>query len=133
MKTTESEKTHGSVKKTTNSNLVYKTDEELLTKNPKNTTQIESIAIEDTPFHAIRFEEKWFLTLGKYRLSEPMETKEQVLEDAKDASWIRIMQIMRIMIQEEGKDQRTEMGKDVAEMLNRYNIKPKKNNNKTIN
>lgn len=62
---------------------------------------IESIPIEDTPFHSVKVEDKWFLTLGKYRLSPTFGTHEEVLEDAKDASWMRIMQIIQLMIDED--------------------------------
>jgi len=61
---------------------------------------LEQVPIEDTPFTAVKLDDKWFLTLGKYRLSEVMPSLEMVKEDAKDASWNRIMQIILIMIKE---------------------------------
>lgn len=60
--------------------------------------------IEGTPFTAVRLDDKWFLTMGKYRLSEPTKTFEEVLEEAKDASWFRIMQLIQIMIEEHEKN-----------------------------
>lgn len=69
-------------------------------REPPQNEMVESIPLEDTPFTAIRMDDKWFLTLGKYRLSEPVKTFDEVTENAKDASWMRIMQIMRIMIAE---------------------------------
>jgi len=66
---------------------------------------LETIPIEDTPFTAIRLDDKWFLTLGKYRLSDTLRSLEEVREDARDASWIRIMQICKIMIAEERREQ----------------------------
>jgi hypothetical protein len=66
-----------------------------------NTELVEQKEIENTPFMAVRMEDKWFLTLGKYRLTEPLKTEEEVIESAKDATWERIMQVMKIMIIEE--------------------------------
>ncbi|AXH75056.1 MAG: hypothetical protein [Microviridae sp.] len=62
---------------------------------------VEKIQIENTPFHAIRMDDKWFLVMGKYRLSEPVQTLEEVKADAADASWFRIMQLIQIMLEED--------------------------------
>lgn len=83
----ESGETHGNVNETDK-------------QNSKSRELVEQIAIEDTPFTAVRLEDKWFLTLGKYRLTEPMKTKYEVMESAKDASWGRIMQVIQIMIEQ---------------------------------
>ncbi|AXH75535.1 MAG: hypothetical protein [Microviridae sp.] len=72
---------------------------------------LEKVPIEGTPFHAIRFDQKWFLTMGHYRISEEMNSLKEVQEDAKDASWIRIMQIMNIMIKENYAEILAEAGK----------------------
>lgn len=61
---------------------------------------VQRIPIEDTPFTAIKFDDKWFLTMGKYRLTDPVDTLEGVKEDAQRADWARVMQIMQIMIDE---------------------------------
>jgi len=61
---------------------------------------LEKVPIEDTPFTAIRFENKWFLTMGKYRLTEPVDTLEAVQIDAQRADWYRVMQIINLMIEE---------------------------------
>lgn len=65
-----------------------------------NNQMLEQVAIEETPFTAVRLDEKWFLTMGKYRLTETLQSLEECKEAAKDASWIRIMQIINIMIKE---------------------------------
>lgn len=62
---------------------------------------VEHRKIEDTPFTAVRVNEDWFLTMGKYRLTEKLKTVEECQEEAKDASWMRIMQIVQIMIEED--------------------------------
>lgn len=55
--------------------------------------------IPDTPFKAVKFGEQWYLTLGKYRLTEGM-TRDEVIQAAYDTSWERIMQIIQILIDE---------------------------------
>lgn len=77
------EKLHGNAKKTNNSNSL-----------------IERVEIDGTPFTAIRNEEEWFLTMGKYRLTQAMKTLEEVKNDATNTDWFRIMQIIGIMIEE---------------------------------
>lgn len=86
-----------------------KTTEQGATHGPVNETDkqdsqskhlVEQVEIEGTPFKAIRYNEQWFLALGKYRLTnEPLKTLEDVKEEAKDASWHRIMQVVGIMIE----------------------------------
>lgn len=68
--------------------------------NSSNSELLEQKEIPETPFKAVRMEDKWFLTLGKYRLTEPMQTFEQISDDAHRADWTRIMQIINIMILE---------------------------------
>lgn len=83
----DSNTTHGNAKKTD--------------KQDSNSKKlIEQIKIEGTPFTAIKHDTKWYLTLGKYRLTEGMSTFRAVQKESKDASWYRIMQIMNIMIDE---------------------------------
>lgn len=55
--------------------------------------------IPDTPFKAIKFGDDWYLTLGKYRLTNG-GTRDEVIEAAFDTSWERIMQIIQILIDE---------------------------------
>lgn len=100
--TTESDTTHGNANQITKPHLhSMKTDEELLTKNPESTEILEIEQIDGTPFTAVRFHNEWHLCMGKYRLSEALETKEQVIEDSKRADWWRIMAIIKIMITED--------------------------------
>lgn len=66
-------------------------ERQLLTKKP----------IEDTPFTAVKFDDKWFLTMGKYRLTEPINSEEEVTKEAYSTTWHRIMQIIQIMIDED--------------------------------
>lgn len=96
--TSEQELLLGNVNQTNNNDLNYE-----LT---------ERVEIEETPFTAIRMDNIWFLTLGKYRISEPMETLEEIKKDAFRADWFRIMTIMGVVIEEYNK-KNNEENKDV--------------------
>lgn len=113
METTYKETTDTYVEKTTNSkwsfkkfiNEIFKRKrniEKLETDEPVkiNGKLLESIAIHNTPFHAVRFENKWFLTLGKYRLTNQLNNLEECKAEANEDGWLRRMQIMKIMITE---------------------------------
>lgn len=89
--TTESEQSQ------MNANQTHKED------SFKNTELTEAIPIETTPFTAVRFEDKWFLTMGKYRLTEELGSFQECENDAFRADWERIMSIMQIMIEENNK------------------------------
>lgn len=69
-------------------------------KQNSNYELIERIEIEDTPFTAIRNDKEWFLTMGKYRLTEPLQSLKEVKENAEKSDWFRVMQIIGIMIEE---------------------------------
>lgn len=72
-------------------------DEELLEKKEESTELRASELIEGTPFMAIKVEDKWYLTLGKYRLTEG-GTKEDTIEESKNASWWRVMQVVTAVV-----------------------------------
>lgn len=77
-----------------------KSDEELLTKHEDSKQIVERIEIENTPFTAIKTGEEWHLTLGRYRLTQALKTKDEALAEGLNESWWRIMQIIQIMIDE---------------------------------
>ena len=74
----------GNVKKMTNSDYSKLADDAQL---------IQSILIEDTPFVAGKQDGKWYLLLGKYRLTEDLPTIVDVVEASKDTSWNRLIDI----------------------------------------
>lgn len=98
----ESNTTHGSAKKTDKS-------------NSKSKEMVEQQPIDGTPFTAVRVDEDWFLTMGKYRLTEKLKTIAECVEEAKDASWWRIMQIMNIMIKEHEENKTLERTKQILQ------------------
>ena len=65
-----------------------------------NEQLVEMEGIPDTPFTAVKVDNKWFLTMGKYRLTEPLQSLEECEKGAFDTSWFRIMQIIGIMMEE---------------------------------
>lgn len=68
--------------------------------NSEKEKLVEIKSIPETPFTAVRAGEKWFLALGRYRLTQPLEDEQACIENAKDVSWDRIVQVMRIISEE---------------------------------
>lgn len=106
---TSNETLSSNAKKADNSKWNFKQRIKALFRRKENIERIENgdskqlvehHPIKDTPFSAVKFEDKWFLTLGKYRLTNQLQSKKACEEEAKDASWIRIMQVIKIVIQE---------------------------------
>lgn len=63
-------------------------------------TILEHHNIPDTPFTAVRVDQDWYLLMGKRRLTGKLPSKEACEEEAKDASWIRIIQVMMAVVDE---------------------------------
>lgn len=59
--------------------------------------------IDDSPFTIIGTEGKFFGTVGKYRITEPMKTEKAVEKELKDITWNRIVQVMLILIETQEK------------------------------
>lgn len=69
--------------------------------NESNSSKlVEQFKVNGTPFTVVKINDYWFLTLGKYRLTNQLTTRAEAEAEAKDASWERIMQIIQIMINE---------------------------------
>lgn len=56
--------------------------------------------VPETPFTIVSYDDKYFVALGKYKMSDVFRTKEEALENVKDASWDRIMQVIAVTIEE---------------------------------
>lgn len=61
---------------------------------------LEYKKIPDTPFTAVRVDDVWYLLMGKRRLTAELPSLEACEEEAKDASWMRIIQVMMAVIDE---------------------------------
>lgn len=87
---------------TTQKNTSIKSTEE--DNNSTSSDQLLQIEpIPDTPFNAVKYDDKWFLAMGKYRLTQPSPDKQTILDDANNTTWNRILQIIKIMIDENDK------------------------------
>lgn len=53
----------------------------------ENTEKVINKKIETTPFNLIGGEGKYWVAMGPYRLTEPKETEEEVLNELKEVSW----------------------------------------------
>lgn len=89
-------KLFGIAEKTTKQNS---TSEEPEPKDEKQLVKLEEIP--DTPFTAARYEGKWYLMIGRYRLTEGLKTKKAVLKEAENTSWWRLMAVMKIVAEME--------------------------------
>lgn len=76
-------------------------EEELTHYAEKKEQLLEQHKIEDTPFTIIKYGDKWFLTMGKYRLTEPSKDRETIEAQINDVSWNRIMQVIMATIEEQ--------------------------------
>lgn len=80
-------KLFGNAKKTSKPNYSEMEDDEQL---------IQQIPIEGTPFTAGKHDGKWYVLMGKYRLNEtPFATLLEAVENSKDTSWFRYLQVMQ--------------------------------------
>lgn len=69
-------------------------------KGNSSTELVEQIAVPNTPFTLNRIDQIWFVSMGKYRISEPLKTKDEAAENAESTDWFRILQVIKIMIEE---------------------------------
>lgn len=70
-------------------------------QNSKNSSELkEIIIIEHTPFHAIRMDQKWFLAMGNYRVSDFKSSKDEVLEELDHINWMLIATMCDIFVKE---------------------------------
>lgn len=88
MLVTEQENLHSNVNDTNKQNYSNENKEQLTETEP----------IEGTPFTLVKFNDLWHVCIGHYRLTEGM-TKLDAYEDSKREDWIRVMQVMGIMIE----------------------------------
>lgn len=56
--------------------------------------------VDGTPFTSIKVGDKYFLALGKYRLTEPVyKSHRDVIKKANQVDYLTVMQIVSIMIE----------------------------------
>lgn len=65
----------------------------------KNEELIKRKQIKDSPFSIITTEEGSFGCIGKYRITEPKETEEEIEKELSKMTWDRIVQVILILIE----------------------------------
>lgn len=65
--------------------------------NSNEKALVEVVDIEGSPFKAIKNEKEWHVVLGRYRLTEALESFEKCKEDAQRTDWNRLIQVMTIV------------------------------------
>lgn len=59
---------------------------------------IQRETVEGTPFQVINLNnEGWFLALGKYRMTEPQENKQELIDRVKNKDWNVILDTIAIL------------------------------------
>ena len=58
---------------------------------------VDRTEIEDTPFVVIGVKDEYFVSMGAYRITEPVATKAEAVEEAKVISWNRIVQVIMLI------------------------------------
>lgn len=69
-------------------------------KEVENEKLTEVIPLEDGVFSVVKFEDKYFLAMGKYRLSDLCDSLEEAKAEVNDTSWIRLMSVMHAVATE---------------------------------
>ncbi len=66
----------------------------------EHTNEVEELVkredVKDSPFTIVTTEEGSFLTMGKYRLSEPDEL-DKIRKESKKITWNRLIQVMMLV------------------------------------
>lgn len=86
-----------------------KLDGENAEQTNEELTKVEEI--KDSVFSCVEIDGKYFLALGKYRLSELTEVKQEVYDSVNDTSWERLLSVMHIVAKEAIKEQKDEEAK----------------------
>lgn len=77
-----------------------KTKTQETSKQDKLDYLIERVEIKNTPFKAVRYDNKWLLTMGKYRLSSiDLESYDEVIKYLDENKW-KIIGNMILILQE---------------------------------
>lgn len=77
----------------------------------ENKEIIKQKEIEGTPFKIIEIEGEYFLTLGKYRLTQPMDKEEDVRKYLITDKWTLLLQMIEIRFQIEKEENKVKLTK----------------------
>lgn len=73
--------------------------------NEENTELREERRIPNTPFTAVKLEDKWFLTMGSYRMTETYESLEELMQEEQlhNTNWNLLTNMLAAMQVELGR------------------------------
>ncbi len=72
----------------------------------KEKTPLTRHEVDKSPFVVVGNDENgWVGTMGKYRITEPVKTKEECIKDVSEITWDRIVQVLILINQLEVKDE----------------------------
>lgn len=77
------------------------------TSNKKSNSKqlVEYFPVDDTPFTVARNDQEWFVLMGKYRFTEALKTKKDAMRNARAMTWTRILQVVKVMMEDEKQEQ----------------------------
>lgn len=56
--------------------------------NNNPSTLVERNPIINTPFHTVKENEKWFIVIGRYKLTDAVDTEEEALKELETKKWL---------------------------------------------
>lgn len=89
------EKSNGSVSETDKQNYSEKKQKYYEDKGQLK----EIIPVEGTPFHIIKNDDKYFVVMGMFKISQILATLEDAIEEAEQISWNKIINVVQAMIE----------------------------------
>ena len=78
-----------------------KTKQELDKEMIDNNELVTRHEIDKTPFTVIGIKEGFFGTMGKYRITEIQEKRQDVIDELSQITWDRIVQVMLLLVEEQ--------------------------------
>jgi len=74
------------------------TQEELIKEGTEKGSEIlEKEVIPQTPFVIIKEKDKYYGLIGRYRLTEPCETREEAIQETTKMTWDNLIKIMIVV------------------------------------
>lgn len=86
-------------------------------KQKSNSQLLETKIIPETPFIARRYDEKWIVTVGKYKIREGLSSYEECEAAAKDVSWETITTVIQAIVEE---NMNGNMAKIIEQHIEKY-------------
>lgn len=75
-------------------------DEPINNPSTSNTELVEQTPVQDTPFHIVRMDKKYFLALGKYRLTELFDDYAAVEAEVINSTWDLLFRVISVAVTE---------------------------------